>query len=164
MATEPILQLRDGLVGRLSTELSAAIGSTVTVEPRYVPYLDPNELETPRWILVMNADSIERQGRGLAPGEMAIDVGFQAALPPKTDRTADFFKTETLDGWVEQVGKLKALYRPKQPAGKLRDEVIAGAEFRRYTNAPLYRQEMLVAHGIFISVVSLVYYYEHNDD
>ena len=161
MATEPILQLRDALVGRLSTELSAAIGSAVVVESRYVPYLDPKDLQTPRWIAVLNADSIEAQLRGLAPGELTIDIGLQAALPPKNERNADYFKTETLDAWVEQVGKLKALYRP---GGILRGERIAGAEFRRYTNAPLYRQESLVANGIFISVVTLVYYFEHNDD
>ena len=164
MATEPILQLRDALIARLNTELTAAIGSAVVVEPRYVPYLEPSDLATPRWIAVLNADSIESQLRGLAPGELAIDIGFQAALPPKAQRTADFFKTETLDAWVERVGKLKALYRPDQPAGKLRGERIAGAEFRRYTNAPLFRQDALVANGIFISVVTLVYYFEHNDD
>lgn len=164
MATEPILQLRDALVDRLSDELTAAIGSPITVEPRYVPYLDPADLETPRWIAVMNSDTIEKQLRGLAPGELTIDVAIQAALPPKATRDADYFNPITLDAWVEQVGKLKALYRPEQPAGVLRNERIAGAEFRRYTNAPLYRQEMLIAHGIFISVVSLVYYLEHNDD
>jgi hypothetical protein len=163
-ATEPILKLRDALVARLNTELTAAIGSSVTVEPRYVPYLDADDLKTPKWIAVLNADSIDQQLRGLAPGELTIDVGFQAVLPPKAQRNADYFRTATLDAWVEMVGKLKALYRPEQPAGKLRGERIAGAEFRRYTNAPLYRQEMLVAHGIFISVVSLVYYFEHNDD
>ncbi len=158
---EPILALRDALIDRLQTELGAALGSPVAIEPRYVPYLDPKDLTPPRWIAIPNAETIESQLRGLAPGELTIDVGLQAALPPKTERAGDFFATAIIDPWVEAVGKLKALFRP---GGILRGERIAGAEFRRYTNAPLFRQEMLVAHGIFISAVSLVYYFENNDD
>jgi hypothetical protein len=164
MATEPILQLRDALVGRLNTELTAAIGSSVVVEKRYAPYLDPAELQTPKWLALLKSDEITSQLRGLAQGEMEIDIGFQAALPPIAVRDDDYINSDTCDAWVEMVGKLKALFRPAQPAGKLRSERIAGAEFRRYFNNPVYRPDLLIANGIFTSVVTLVYYFEHNDD
>lgn len=164
MATEPILQLRDALVGRLNTELTAAIGSSVVVEKRYAPYLDPNELAEPKWMALLKSDEIDRQLRGLAPGEMEIDIGFQVALPKIADRNDEYIDVAKCDMWVEMVGKLKALFRPAQPAGKLRGERIAGAEFRRYLNSPIYRPDLLVANGIFTSVVTLVYYFEHNDD
>ena len=164
MATEPILQLRDALVGRLNTELSAAIGSSVVVEKRYAPYLDPSQLESPKWIAVLKSDTIDRQLRGLAPGEMEIDIALQVALPEIAARNDDYIDVAKCDEWVEMVGKLKALYRPAQPGGKLRSERIAGAEFRRFLNNPIYRPDLLVANGIFTSVVTLVYYFEHNDD
>lgn len=161
---EPILTVRDALIGRLNTELTAAIGTSVSVEARYVPYLDPDQLKNPKWIALLKTDNIDRQQRGLAPGEMAIDIGFQVALSKIADRDDDYIDTTKCDAWVEMVGKLKSLYRPAQPAGKLRSERIAGAEFRRFANDPIYRPELLVAHGIFTSVVTLVYYFEHNDD
>lgn len=164
MATEPILQLRDALVARLNTELTTAIGSSVVVEKRYAPYLDPGVLQTPKWLALLKSDEITSQLRGLAPGEMEIDIGFQVALPAIASRDDDYIDTDTCDAWVEMVGKLKTLFRPAQPAGILRSERIAGAEFRRYLNSPIYRPDLLIANGIFTSVVTLVYYFEHNDD
>lgn len=160
-AIEPILQLRDALVTRLNSELTTALGAPVAIESRYVAYMKPEDLESPKWLAVINAESIELQLRGLAPGELTVDVGFQAALPATTQRDASFFDTATLDGWIEKVGKLKQLYRP---GGVMRGVRLAGCEFRRYTNAPIYRPDMLIANGIFTSVVSLIYYCENNDD
>jgi hypothetical protein len=161
MAAEPILKLRDALVPRLNTLLSAAIGSPITVEKRYAPYLDPADLQSPRWLAVLNSDTVDQQLRGLAPGELAIDVALQVALTAITDRDDDFISTTQCDEWVEMVGKLKSLFRP---GGVLRSEPLVGCDFRRYTNAPLFRPELLVAHGIFVSVVTLIYYFDHPDD
>lgn len=159
--TEPILLLSATLATRLSTELSIAIGSPVTVERRYAPYWKAADLIAPKWVTLLREDSIERQLRNLAPGELSIDVALQAALPEIAGRDDEFIDVDACDAFVEMVGKLKSLYRP---GGVMRDETVAGAEFRSYKNAPIYRPDLLVANGIFTSVVSLVYYFEHNDE
>jgi hypothetical protein len=158
---EPILDLAETLRTRLSAELSFFLGTVTTVERRYAPYLTAEELEVPKWILMAKDEEVARQARGLAPGELSIDVAYQAALPPLSDREGIFIDTPTIDAMVEKVGKLKDLFRP---GGSLRDERLADSEFRRYTNSPIYRPDLLVANGIFTSVVTLVYFHEFNDD
>jgi hypothetical protein len=152
---EPITELAKALATRLSTELGEA------VERRYAPYLDPAELEDAKWLLVPAMDDVPKQMRGIADNELAVDVALQHALPEKEHRDDAAIPIDWVDERIEDLGRLKALFRP---GGSLRDLYLASSEFRRYESAPLYRPDLLIEHRIFTGVVRLIYVHELNDE
>lgn len=144
----------------LAAQLSTALG--VTVERRYAPYLDAAQLVTAKWILLAAGDERVTPGRGVEVDELTVHVALQIAMPDVDDRDDEYLDNlPFLDEQMNAVEQLKALYRP---GGALRSVDVAGCEFRRLRNTPIYRPELLLDDGIFTSVVELVYSFDANDD
>lgn len=152
---EPSIELRDAIKAAVDSALS------ITLEKRYAPYLDPGQLATGKWLIVLATDETSEERRSLAENELAVDLAWQIAVPEIANRTDEFLDSDWCDAQVELLGTLKALFRP---GGSLRDTRLADCDFRRYVNSPIYRPDLLLEHGIFTGVVRLVYSHELNDE
>lgn len=155
MALDPILQLRDAL----ADELSSLLG--IHVEKVYAPYLEPEELREPHWLLVLADEETENHRRGLLDGEFSLDLALQHAHPDAEDRDERSIDTAWCDSRVAKLGLAKDLFRP---GGALRSKTLAGCDFRRYSNTPIYRPDLLLENSIFTGVIRLIYYHEFNDE
>lgn len=144
----------------LAAQLSASLG--VTVERRYAPYFDAADVETAKWVLLAAGDEHANPGRKVDVDELTAHVALQIALPDRELKDDEWLNNvDFLDAQMDAVETLKALYRP---GGALREVDVGGCEFRRMKNTPIYRPEMLLEHGIFTSVVELVYSFDANAD
>lgn len=153
--SEPVIELSKALALALTTALATP------VERRYAPYMDPEQLRTPRWILAVGGDDTDNPRRHLVDGELTIDIALQAAHPDRETRDEANIDTDWCDARVEDLGRFKDLFRP---GGSMRDQRLANCDFRRYENTPLYRPDLLLENLLFVGVVRLIYHFEHNDD
>lgn len=154
MPTSPLVLLRTAVEAQIETAAGIAI------EPRYVPHFDADEIREPKWVLLLGADDLELSGRELARGELAVDIGLQAAVPKKTNREDELITAAWCDARVNDLETIKALY---SPGGDLYEaKPIDGATFRRWVNTPVYLPDLLFDNKIFTGVIRLVFSYERN--
>jgi hypothetical protein len=83
--------------------------------------------------------------------------GYQRGLPDPTESQPDPFNNITwLDAESEKVQAMKNLFAAGDELGgkgQLREMDFAGASFIRWTNNPLYRQDLLLNNSIYTSVL-----------
>lgn len=142
----------------IAEALRAAVASQlgVTVERRYTAYFDKEDVKDGRYLVVGNA--VELAGkRGIDHNDITIDIGYQRGLPdPTEDQPDPFNNIAWLDAESEKVQALKNLFAAGDELGgkgSLREMDFAGASFVRWTNNPLYRQDLLLNNSIYTSVL-----------
>lgn len=138
----------------LRAAVATALG--VTVERRYTAYFDKEDVKDGKYLVVGNA--VELAGkRGIDHNDITIDIGYQRGLPDPTESQPDPTNNIAwLDAESEKVQALKDLFAAGDELGgkgALREMNFAGANFVRWTNNPLYRQDLLLNNSIYTSVL-----------
>lgn len=147
---EPILTLRDALAARLT-----AMGKTA--EARYVPYTKVSELTAGKWLVAANDDE-DNQFRNVDQRNFTIDLVYQRALPPASEAyPVPLENMPFLDGCVNEVGTVKALFRED---GALRGVAIADCIQIGLPKQPLYLPDHLTNHLLFSAVIRVEFRYE----
>jgi hypothetical protein len=138
----------------LRSAIATALG--VTVERRYTAYFDKQDVEGGKYLVVGAATELEGK-RGVDQLTIAIDVGYQRALPAPTEAQPDPSNNIAwLDAESEKVQAIKNLFAAGDELGgegALRSMDFAGATYLRWTNSPLYRPDMLLNNSIYTSVI-----------
>lgn len=151
---EPILILRDAMAARL-----IAIGKTATTA-RYVPFRKREEILNGAWIVAIQAEEV-KQTRLVDNVLLTLDLVYQRGLPDPTVANPDPLENNVfLDGCVNEVGTVKALFRE---GGALRGVVIGGCVQIALPPQPIYQPDHLINHMIFSSVVRVEYRLEDDD-
>jgi hypothetical protein len=138
----------------LRSAIATALG--VAVERRYSAYYDKQAVVDGKYLVVGASSELEGK-RGIDQLLIAIDVGYQRALPDPTESQPDPLGNITwLDAESEKVQAIKDLFAAGDelsPGGSLRNMDFAGATYLRWTNSPLYRPDLLLNNSIYTSVI-----------
>lgn len=143
------------LAAALETRLEAELG--IAIDRVYAPIFDPAALASARWLLMVAELDTSNERRELSDASLAVDLALQQALPDPDARDGDAIPADWCDARLADVAAVRALF---DPGGSLRDEWLADCEFKRYSQSPLYRPDLLLNHGIFTAVLRLFFYYE----
>lgn len=138
--------------------LRAAIAEQleVTVERRYSAIFEKADVEDGKYLVIGMAEDLIGK-RGIDHLEIAVDVGYERALPDPTENYPDpKSNIPWLDAEVAKVEAIKDLFAAgdeEREAGPLRDADFAGATYLRWTHSPLVRPDWLKDQSIFLGVV-----------
>ncbi len=147
---EPILTLRDAIAARLTSMGKSAVA-------RYTPYTKISELSTGKWLVAANDDE-DNQFNLIDRRNFTIDCVYQRALPPASEAyPVPLENMPFLDGCVNEVGTVKALFRED---GVLRGQSIANCIQIGLPKQPLYLPDHLINHLLFTAVVRVEFRYE----
>jgi len=168
-------QLADALVTQLTTEIDDA---TKVIERRLVPRRDRTEFagsdgdtDGKTYISIYaGGHAFEIKARQVDDEDWTIVLAVQA-LGPKPDASSgdnafarvtesDQDPVEWGDTFFATVEQIKGYWRAEtesEDAGPLRDLVLAGCQWMRLENNPLYLPVDLAENGILTSLISLTY-------
>ncbi|QDV26934.1 hypothetical protein [Aureliella helgolandensis] len=142
----PIQELTIALQSAIAAELS------IVIERRKIAYFTPGEVREGKYIIVGIGEDTNAK-RGIDLLDLQVDLGYQIALPEPTESNPD--PANNIPWSDEQEQKVDAIKQLFRPDGALRDRAIAGVNYLRMQNTPIYRPDMLLDNQIFTSVIRL---------
>lgn len=144
------------------TEELATVLNPVSVERRYMPRQDLEDLDSMKIsVFIMGAEH-EELARDIASADrfsfgIAVQkaVGPQVAVDSNGDPVLDGIDNLAAgDAVLNQIEAIKDLWRP---GGSLRNKPIAGCTFIEFISEPVYESIHLVMQGIFTGVLDVTY-------
>lgn len=146
----PVITLADDLVSKLNTQTG------YTFERRQAPYLNRSLLTSGKWIVVPAGDSQEIGARKVDKTTLTVDVGYQEALPAKTDAEPDPIENQTFfDDRMSKLEVVKALFRGEGALRNADFNPSSSFVFQSMNNTPIYRPDLMNDHQIFTAVIRL---------
>lgn len=162
-------QLADALVSALTTQVADA---NRIIERRLIPRKDRTEFAAGKTYVSVysRGHTLEVAARQADKEEWTVALAVQQLTDKPTAASGDnaFARvTESAadpvewgDSFFAFVEQLKGYYRAESEsaaAGPLRDQVLAGCQWMRLENSPLYLPVDLAENGILTSLISVTY-------